>query len=69
MNYERTQWENTIIQEIKAEATRLLSFINDYEQNGHKCSEYNNHYKSQINRATLDLNRVAVKLRKGWWQR
>ena len=67
MNYKKEQWEKETIEEIEMELKRVQQFIDEYKEKGIVRTGYTNPYKTQINRATLDFNRVAVKLRKGFY--
>jgi hypothetical protein len=59
------EWQKKTVLEIKLEAQRVLKRIEEYERSGN-FSQYNNHQISAIKRATLDFNKTAVKLRKGF---
>lgn len=62
----KKEWNQQIVSEIKSEAQRVLYKISEFELESKKA--YVDASVAPINRATLDFNRVAVKLRKGYWE-
>ena len=60
------EWNKQIVSEIKSEAQRVLDRISEFELESKKT--YVHASVAPINRATLDFNQVAVKLRKGYWE-
>ncbi len=61
-------WQKKTVEAIKIEAERVLKRIDDYEKKGN-YSDWANHQIGAIKRATLDFNKEAVKLRKGFYNK
>ena len=66
--FKEEKWKIKTINKIKGEALRVLDRIKDFELDENK-NKYPNHKISAIKRATLDFNREAVKLRKGYYRK
>lgn len=62
------QWRKAILNDLRVEARRLLERI-DEADNEYSLNLYQSKGISAIKRATLDLNRVGVKLRKGYYNK
>ena len=62
---EESRWKHKMLDELKIETKRLLARIEDAEKQGEYYSP--DRKWSAVKRASLDVNRVGAKLRKGYW--
>jgi hypothetical protein len=66
MKLNKKEWELKTISELKIEAERVISRIDEWEFT--QGFEYPTSNLSEIKRASLDFNRVGIKIRKGYWK-
>lgn len=66
----QAQWKRSKLDQLEVECSRVMQAIRKSRRESYLIgADYRGKEFAALKRATLDLNRVGVEIRKGYWNR